>query len=85
VVPGGALFPITALPGFVTWVARFLPLTHGLGLMRYGLLSDPSGLHDIWHLSSNATMAGLSLVVLVFFAAALTAVSIRVFSRAAVR
>jgi hypothetical protein len=53
--------------------------------MRYGLLSDPSGLHDIWHLSSNATMAGLSLVVLVFFAAALTAVSIRVFSRAAVR
>src|SRR5207247_3292617 len=33
----GALFPITALPGFLTWVARFLPLTHALALMRYGL------------------------------------------------
>jgi ABC-type polysaccharide/polyol phosphate export permease len=81
----GALFPITALPGFLTWVARFLPLTRGLALMRYGLLGDPSGLHDIWHLSSNGTMAGLSLVVLVFFAAALTALSMSVFSRAAVR
>jgi ABC-2 type transport system permease protein len=81
----GALFPITALPGFLTWVARFLPLTHGLALMRYGLLGDPSGLHDIWRLGSDTAMAGLSLGVLVFFAAALTAVSIRVFSRAAVR
>jgi ABC-type polysaccharide/polyol phosphate export permease len=81
----GALFPITALPGFLTWVARFLPLTHGLALMRYGLLGDLSGLHDIWHLTSNGTMASLSLVVLMFFAAALTAVSMRVFSRAAVR
>ena len=81
----GALFPITALPGFLTWVARFLPLTHGLALMRYGLLGDPGGLQDIWGLSSNGAMAGLSLAVLVVFAAALTAVAIRVFTRAAVR
>lgn len=81
----GALFPITALPGFLTWVARFLPLTHGLGLMRYGLLGDASGLHDIWGLSSSAAMAGLSLGVLALFAAALTAVSMRVFARSAVR
>ena len=36
----GALFPITALPGFLTWVAKFLPLTQGLALMRYGLRGD---------------------------------------------
>src|SRR2546421_266018 len=38
----GALFPINALPGFLTWVARFLPLAHGLALKRYGLLGDSS-------------------------------------------
>jgi len=81
----GALFPITALPGFLTWVARFLPLTHGLALMRYGLLGDASGLHDIWGLSSNGAMAALSLGVLMIFASALTVVAIRVFTRAAVR
>src|SRR5437899_1925114 len=36
----GSLFPISALPGFLTWFARVLPLTHGLALMRYGLLGD---------------------------------------------
>jgi hypothetical protein len=36
-------------------------------------------------MSSHAAMAGLSLCVLVVFAAALTAVSIRVFARSAVR
>ncbi len=28
----GSLFPITALPVGLTWVARFLPLTHALAL-----------------------------------------------------
>src|SRR5436305_198247 len=41
----GSLFPITALPVGLTWVARFLPLTHALALMRYGLLGDSTGLH----------------------------------------
>src|SRR6058998_1994652 len=40
----GSLFPISALPGFLTWFAKFLPLTHGLALVRYGLLGDSSGL-----------------------------------------
>jgi hypothetical protein len=40
----GSLFPITALPHFLTWIARFLPLTHALALVRHGLLDDPSGL-----------------------------------------
>ena len=81
----GALFPITALPGFLTWVAKFLPLTHGLALMRYGLRGDGTGLHAIWGLSDPTAMAALSLAVVGAFAVLLTAASIRVFSRSAVR
>jgi ABC-type polysaccharide/polyol phosphate export permease len=81
----GSLFPITAMPGFLTWFAKVLPLTHGLALMRYGLLGDSSGLHNIWKLSDPAVMAGLSLGVVALFAALLTAVSIRAFTRAAMR
>jgi ABC-2 type transport system permease protein len=81
----GALFPIAALPTFLHWVARFLPLTHGLALMRYGLLGDSSGLHAIWSMSDPTAMAALSLGVVALFAAALTVVSIRVFTRAAMR
>jgi ABC-2 type transport system permease protein len=80
----GSLFPITALPVFLEWVAKFLPLTHGLALMRYGLLGDASGLHNVWGMSSALAMAGLSLGVLTLFAAALTAGSIRVFTKGAV-
>jgi len=80
----GALFPITALPIFLRWVTKFLPLTHTLAVLRYGLRGDPSGLQAIWHLSSPAEMAGLSLAVVACFALLLTVVSIRVFSRSAV-
>ena len=81
----GALFPITALPSFLTWVAKFLPLTHALALMRYGLERDSSGLHAIWGMSDPMAMAALSLAVVAAFAAVLTVVSIRVFARSAVR
>lgn len=81
----GSLFPITALPGFLTWVARFLPLTHALALVRYGLLGDSSGLHAIWQGTDVAAMAAGSLGVVGVFAALLTVVSIRVFTRAALR
>ncbi len=81
----GALFPIVALPSFLTWVAKFLPLTHGLALLRYGLLQDSTGLHSIWGLSDPTAMAGLSLAVVGAFALLLTVGSIRVFSRSAVR
>jgi ABC-2 type transport system permease protein len=57
----GALFPITALPGFLTWVAKFLPLTHGLALMRYGLRGDGSGLHAIWGMSDPGAMVALAI------------------------
>jgi len=81
----GSLFPISALPGFLTWFARFLPLTHALALVRYGLLGDSTGLHAIWRMGDPTAMAGLSLLVVALFAAALTAVSIRVFTRSALR
>jgi ABC-2 type transport system permease protein len=81
----GSLFPITALPTGLTWIAKFLPLTHGLALMRYGLLGNSTGLRNIWGMSSASGAAALSLVVLAAFAALLTAASIRVFTRAAVQ
>src|ERR671931_150712 len=81
----GSLFPIKALPGFLEWLARFLPLTHGLALVRYGLLGDATGLDNIWKLHDTTAMASLSLFVVAAFATALTMVSIRVFSRSAVQ
>jgi ABC-2 type transport system permease protein len=80
----GALFPITALPSFLTWVAKFLPLTHALALMRYGLDSDSTGLHAIWGLSDARAMAALSLAVVGAFALLLAVGAVRVFSRSAV-
>ena len=56
----GALFPIGAMPGALSTIAKFLPLTHALALMRYALV-DPSGkgLHDIWGMS-NVTARGVA-------------------------
>ena len=73
------------MPGALTAVAKVLPLTHALALMRYGFI-DPSGqgLHDIWGMSNVTTEAWLSLGVVALFAAALTVISIRVFARSAV-
>jgi ABC-2 type transport system permease protein len=80
----GSLFPITALPVFLTWIARFLPLTHALALVRFGLLDDPAGLHAIWRMQNVTAMASLSMLVVGVFAAGLTAVGIRTFGRSAV-
>jgi ABC-2 type transport system permease protein len=82
----GALFPIGAMPGFLTAIAKFMPLTHALALMRYALVdSTGKGLHDIWGMSNVTTEAWLSLAVVAVFAVALTVLSIRLFSRSAVR
>jgi ABC-type multidrug transport system permease subunit len=82
----GALFPISAMPGVLSAIAKVMPLTHALALLRYGFI-DPSGkgLHDIWGMSNVHTEAFLSLAVVALFAAALTFISIRVFSRSAVK
>ena len=81
----GALFPIGAMPGFLTWIAKFMPLTHALALMRYAFV-DPTGngLHDLWGMSNVTAEAWLSLTVLAAFAGLLTVLSIRLFSRSAV-
>jgi hypothetical protein len=79
----GSLFPISALPGFLAWFAKVLPL--GLALVRYGLLGDSTGLHNIWNMHNTTLMASLSLAVVAVFAAALTTIAIRVFNRSAVR
>ena len=45
----GGLFPISALPAGLTVVAKVLPITHVLALMRYGIVDHTGhGLHDIW-------------------------------------
>jgi len=80
----GSLFPVTSLPLVLSWIARCLPLTHALALMRWGLLHDSSGLHNIWRSSNVTMMAGSSLAVVAVFAALMTVVSIRAFTRAAV-
>jgi len=80
----GSLFPITALPGWLAAVARALPTTHVLALLRYGVLDHGgAGLHDIWGLGSTTACATLSLLVLAGWAVVVSAVSIRVFKRSA--
>jgi ABC-2 type transport system permease protein len=81
----GALYPITAMPGALAAIAKALPLTHALALMRYALVDHSGkGLHDIWGISNATVEAWLSLAVVAAFAAALTWIAIRVFSRSAV-
>ncbi|GAB3061491.1 ABC transporter permease [Intrasporangium mesophilum] len=81
----GSLFPISALPGLLSGVAKVLPLTHALALMRYGLLdTHATGLHDIWGMSNANAMAAMSLAVVAGWAVILTAISVRVFAKAAV-
>lgn len=82
----GSLFPIHALPGWLAAVAKVLPLTHALAVMRYGLLDrHGSGLRDIWGMTNATGMAALSLVVVAAWAALLSVLSVRVFAKAAVR
>jgi ABC-2 type transport system permease protein len=79
----GSLFPITAMPGFLTAFARLLPITHALAVMRYGLLGNSRGLHDIWGSHDAVAMALLSLLVVAVFAGVLIALALRAFNRSA--
>jgi ABC-2 type transport system permease protein len=82
----GSLFPIGVMPAFLTTIAKLLPLTHALALMRYAFV-DPSGkgLHDIWGMSNVTVEAWLSLAVVAAFAALMMFVAIRLFSRSATK
>jgi len=81
----GSLFPISALPEWLAWIARIMPTTHALALLRYGVLDRTgAGLHDIWGIASTSADASLSLLVLAAWAILITAGAIRVFQRSAV-
>jgi ABC-2 type transport system permease protein len=81
----GSLFPISALPVGLAGIARALPTTHVLALLRYGILDrNASGLHDIWGFTNSTADASLSLLVLATWATVSTAASMRIFHRAAV-
>ena len=81
----GSLFPISALPTVLAWVARVLPTTHALALLRSGVLDRTgAGLHDIWGMASTTTDAAMSLLVLGAWAILITAAAIRIFQRSAV-
>ena len=81
----GSLFRITALPVGLAGIARVLPTTHVLALLRYGLLDrQGQGLHDIWGVGSTTGAAALSALVLAAWAVLAVVVSMRVFRRASV-
>jgi ABC-type polysaccharide/polyol phosphate export permease len=81
----GSLFPIGAMPGALTFIAKLLPLTHALAVVRYGMLGDESGLHQIWGMGDATAMAALSVAVVAAFSAALVALAVRSFGRAAIK
>jgi ABC-type polysaccharide/polyol phosphate export permease len=82
----GALFPISFLPAWLADVAKVLPATQAVALMRYGLV-DPhaADLHTIWGMSDPHVMAALSLAVLVAYAVVFLTVGIRAFTHRAVK
>ncbi len=81
----GSLFRITALPVGLAGIARVLPTTHVLALLRYGILDrNGDGLHDIWGFTNTTVDASLSMLVLAAWATLLAAGSMRIFHRAAV-
>jgi ABC-2 type transport system permease protein len=81
----GSLLQITSLPHWLAAIAKVLPLTHALALIRYGLTpaAGYDALHNIWGLQSGVLMASLSLVVLVVYATLALKVAVRLFSRSA--
>jgi ABC-2 type transport system permease protein len=82
----GTLYPITALPHWLTYIARALPLTHALALLRYGLTNGGgTALHNIWGMTNTTVMAALSLAVVCGYAAVAAAAAMRVFARRGVQ
>jgi ABC-2 type transport system permease protein len=82
----GSLFSIHSLPGWLAVIAKLLPVTQALALMRYGLVDHhATDLHAIWGLSNPTVMAALSLAVLIAYAVALTYLATRFFTRKALR
>jgi ABC-2 type transport system permease protein len=82
----GALFPVRALPAWAAAVAKVLPLTHALAVIRYGLVDrHATGLHDIWGMSNPTAMAAMSLAVVGVFAVLFTVLAVRAFKHASLQ
>jgi ABC-2 type transport system permease protein len=82
----GSFFRITSMPIGLTWLARALPVTHALAVLRYGLVDRRGqGLHDIWGMHNTTAMAGLSLAVVAAFALGTLRLSVKIFTGAAVQ
>ncbi len=80
-----SLFPIGYLPRWFAAIAKPLPVTQAVALMRYGLAGSAACLHAIWGMANITQMAALSLLVLALYAAGLTWLAVRVFTRTALR
>jgi hypothetical protein len=74
------------MPIGLTSIARALPLTHALAVLRYGLVDHRGqGLHDIWGMHNVTVMAALSLTVVAAFAVVMLTAAVKVFTRTAVQ
>jgi hypothetical protein len=81
----GSLFSIHALPGWLTVVAKVLPVTHAVALMRYGAGLGSANLHDIWGMTNPTVMATFSAGVLFAYAVVFIRLAVRMFIKKAVR
>ena len=83
----GSLFPISVLPAPFEAVAKLLPQTHALAILRHGLIEDgPTGLRDIWGsgfagVTSEAGLAALSLATVALATVAALTLMLAVFRR----
>jgi ABC-2 type transport system permease protein len=82
----GSFFRITSMPIGLAWLARALPVTHALAVLRYGLVDHRAqGLHDIWGMHNATAMAAMSLAVVAAFAVGMLILSVRIFTKSAVQ
>jgi ABC-type polysaccharide/polyol phosphate export permease len=81
----GSLFSIHALPPWLSFVAKLLPVTHAVALMRYGAGLHAADLHAIWGLANPTIMAALSLGVLMVYASGFTYLAVKVFVHKSLR
>jgi ABC-2 type transport system permease protein len=64
----GSVYPLSTLPGWIQALAKVLPWTHAVALIRYGTMRGNTGLTAIWHGTSQTQMAALSGGVLAAYA-----------------
>jgi ABC-2 type transport system permease protein len=78
----GALFPITALAALPQALSRFLPWTHALSVLRYGLMNiKSSGLGNIWGFGTSTQKVLMSLAYLMVCGAGSLFVAAKVFRK----